>query len=82
MMNENGIGKKVLDWITLVLALVFIGMGIGLVTGVFFPEKVFLEGTMRYVLGFVLIGYGIIRAFMVRAKLKRGKREKWSAEKT
>ena len=83
-MSDIGSGQKVkvLEWITLVLALVFIGMGISVVSGIFFPERMFLEGTLRYVLGFILIGYGIVRITMLSRRLKREKRQKTFAEKT
>lgn len=73
-MNDYGTGQKLLQWITLTLAIVFIVMGIGVISGVFFPGKIFMGDTMRMVLGFVLIGYGIIRITMISRKLKREKR--------
>ncbi|UCE67939.1 MAG: hypothetical protein JSU85_08030 [Candidatus Zixiibacteriota bacterium] len=81
-MDDIGSGQKVLEWITLVLALIFIVMGISVVSGIFFPERMFLEGAMRYVLGFILIGYGLVRLTMISRRLKREKRQKPFAEKT
>jgi len=83
-MSNFGSGQKVkvLEWITLVLALVFVGMGVSVVSGIFFPERMFLEGAVRYVLGFILIGYGIVRITMISRRLKKEKRQKTFAEKT
>ena len=73
-MNDFGTGQKLMQWITLALAIVFIVMGIGVVSGTFFPGKIFLDDTMRMVLGFVLIGYGIVRITMIGRRIKRQKR--------
>ncbi len=81
-MSDLGSGQKVLEWITLALALIFVVMGISVVSGIFFPERMFLEGAMRYVLGSILIGYGIIRITMIIRRLKKEKRQKPFAEKT
>lgn len=81
-MSKIGSGQKVLEWITLGLAIVFIIIGIGVISGTFFAGKIFLGDTMRMVLGFVLIGYGIVRITMISRKLKREKRRNPFAEKT
>jgi len=78
-MSEIRAGQKVLEWITLFLALVFIGVGVSVVSGIFFPKPMFMEGTLRYVLGFILIGYGLVRITMIARRLKR---KKPFAEKT
>ncbi|UCC80634.1 MAG: hypothetical protein JSW64_04545 [Candidatus Zixiibacteriota bacterium] len=72
-MSEISLVQKVSEWITLILALIFVCIGIGLVSGVVFPEKIFLAGAMRYVLGLVLIGYGIFRIITVGRKIRRKK---------
>ena len=81
-MSDLGTGQKVLIWITLVLALAFIGIGISLVSGIIFSDKMVLDGAMRYILGFILIGYGVIRITMISRKLKGEKRKSRFAEKT
>jgi cytochrome b561 len=81
-MSEFSSVQKVMGWITMVLALAFILIGVSVVSGILLPQRVFLEGTLRYVLGFVLIGYGIIRIIMIGRKLKSEKRQKPFAEKT
>jgi hypothetical protein len=73
-MNDFGTGQKILVWITLGLAVVFIIIGIGVLSGAFFPGNIFLDDTMRMVLGFVLIGYGIVRIGMIGRRLKSEKR--------
>jgi hypothetical protein len=65
--------QKISEWITLVLALIFTVFGIAVVTGILFPEKAFLEGAMRYVIGFVLIAYGVFRLITVGRKIGRKK---------
>ncbi len=72
-MSEIGLVQRISEWITLVLALIFVCLGIGLVSGVVFPEKIFLAGAMRYVIGLVLIGYGIFRILTISRKIRRKK---------
>ena len=74
--------QKVLQWITLTLALIFIILGIGIISGVFFPGRIFMEGGIRYVMGIVLLAYGIFRIFTVLRKMSREKRENALAKKT
>lgn len=73
-MDNFEVGQKLLQWITLALAIVFIIMGIGVISGFFFPGKIFFGDTMRMFLGFVLIGYGVVRISMIGRRLKREKR--------
>ena len=75
-MNETGTMQKVSDWITMTFALVFIVFGIGILTRIFFPERLFMGGTLRIVFGVVVIAYGIIRILMIGNRLRRIKREK------
>lgn len=75
-MNGNETMQKITDWITLVFGLVFIVFGIGIITRIFFPERLFLGETMRTLFGAVLIAYGAIRIAMIGRRLRRLKREK------
>lgn len=72
-MSELGLIQKVSEWITLVLALTFVVFGIGLISGLFFPDRLFLEGAFRYVIGLVLIAYGLFRVITVGRKIGRKK---------
>lgn len=72
-MSELGLVQKVSEWITLILALIFIVIGIGLVSGLFFPDRLFLAGTTGHVLGLIMIAYGIFRAITVGRKIGRKK---------
>lgn len=81
-MNEIGSAQSVLFWITLILAIIFIALGIGLVSGIVFSGRVFMAGGVKYVMGFVLIAYGIFRIGMLTRKMKDEKRENRLAKKT
>jgi len=73
-MNDFGTSHKIMRWITLAFAIVFMIMGILVISGSFFPGINNLDDTRRMVLGFVLIGYGIVRITMIGRKFRKEKR--------
>ena len=68
-MSELGTTQTGLLWITLILAIIFIALGIGLVSGAFLSNRIFMAG-------------GLFRAGMITLKMKGEKRENRSAKKT
>jgi hypothetical protein len=75
-MSEVGTVQKINDWLTLLLAVVFIAFGMGIVTGILFPGRLFMGETMRTILGLVIMGYGVMRIIMIGRRLKSLKRKK------
>ncbi len=73
-MSEKRSGQNILDWITLVLAIVFLLMGLCMITGFFIPEKLALAVRTRVIMGLVLVIYGTVRAVMISKRMRWGKR--------
>ena len=69
MSGENS-GAKIMGWITLIFLIVFFIIGIGIVSGLFFSDRVFPNTGLRTILGFLLIGYSLIRGIFVYRNLK------------
>ncbi len=73
-LQNAGAPQKVLEWITLLLALVFFILGAGILSGLILRDHIFFQGAMKIVVGLVLMGYGIIRGGMIIKRMKsRGK---------
>lgn len=74
--QNAGTPQKVLEWITLILAISFFILGAGILTGFILGDRIFFQGTMKIVVGLVLMGYGVIRGGMIfrrmSARKKRG----------
>lgn len=62
--------QKVLEWITLLLAMLFFILGAGIFSGLILGDRVFFQGTMKIPVGLVLMGYGIIRGGMILRRMK------------
>lgn len=75
-MDEYGSLQKITDLATLLFAVVFIGFGIGLLTRLIFPGEIFMGGSMRAILGSVVLGYGVVRIAMIGRRLRKLKRKK------
>lgn len=73
-MNDFETGRKIMQWITLAFAVVFLILGILVISGAFFPGINNLDDTRRLILGIVLIGYGIVRITMIGRKFRKEKR--------
>ncbi len=75
-LQNTGAPQRILEWITLLLALIFFVLGAGILFGLFLSDRIFFQGGMRIVVGVVLMGYGIIRGGMIlrrmSARKKRG----------
>lgn len=75
-MEEYGAVQRITDLVTLVFAVIFIAFGIGLLTRLIFPGGLFMGGSMRTILGSVVLGYGIVRIAMIGRRLRNLKRNK------
>ncbi len=75
-LKNTGAPQKVLEWITLFLAMLFFIMGAAILSGLILGDHIFFRGAMRIPIGLVLSGYGIFRGGMIlrrmRARKKRG----------
>lgn len=69
-LQNTGAPQKVLEWITLLLAIIFFILGAGILSGLILRDHIFLQGAMKIVVGLVLIGYGIIRGGMIIRRMK------------
>ena len=73
-MQKSGSNQKFLRILTLIFASIFVVIGVGILTGLLFPERNFLSGGMRIIFGSILTGYGLIRGGMVLRKMRSLKR--------
>lgn len=69
-LQRRGLTQRVVDWITLSMAIVFVILGVGVLSGLILGDRVFFQGGIRIVAGMVLAGYGIVRGGMVIRRLK------------
>jgi hypothetical protein len=73
-LQNAGTARKILEWVTLFLAMLFFILGAGILSGFILGDRIFFQGTMRIVVGLVLMGYGIIRGRMILGRMRwRGK---------
>lgn len=73
-MSKTRSGQRFLDGITLSLAIVFLLIGLCMITGFLIPEKLALAVRTRVIMGLVLIAYGTVRAVMICRRMRWGKR--------
>ena len=73
-LQNTGAPQSVLEWITLLLALIFFILGAGILSGLILGDRIFFQGAMRIVVGVILIGYGIIRGGMILRRMKARKK--------
>lgn len=73
-MNTNNAVQKALSWLGLLFSLVFLAIGLGILTGLIFSEHVFFNQGIRVVVGLVLIGYGIARGISIYRQLSAGRK--------
>jgi hypothetical protein len=72
-MNEQGksdSAQRMADWITLLLAAVFVILGAGILAGLILADRVFFQGNIRVIAGLVLAGYGLVRGGMIIRRLR------------
>jgi NADH:ubiquinone oxidoreductase subunit H len=62
--------QRVLEYAGMVLALVFVVLGLGILSGLVLTESMFFGGGVRILVGVVLTGYGIIRGIMSYRRLR------------
>lgn len=72
-LQNAGATQKILEWITLFLAMLFFILGAGILSGLILGDRIFFQGTMKILVGLVLIGYGIIRGSMILRRMKSRK---------
>ena len=73
-MSEIKSGLKFLNGITLALAIVFLLIGLCMITGFFIPEKLALAVRTRIIMGLVLVVYGTVRVAMIGRRMRWWKR--------
>ncbi len=80
-LQDQKMHLKLIDWIFLPLPLAIAVIGFGILTGIFFRENLMLKGSMKVVIGLILLAYGLVRSAMIFNRL-RGKRKDLWAEKS
>jgi len=73
--NRIDILGKITKWFTLALAVVFIAIGIGILTEFVLPGPYLLKPVQRYVFGGFILAYGVARMIMIYMKSKKTKAE-------
>ena len=71
--NNNAV-QKAHGWLGLLFSLVFLAMGLGILTGLIFSEHVFFNQGIRVVVGLALMGYGIARGISIYRQLSAGRK--------
>lgn len=69
-LQKRNATQRVVDWITLSLSIVFVVIGLGILTGLILGDRVFFQGHIRAIAGLVLVGYGIVRGSMMVRRLR------------
>jgi hypothetical protein len=69
-LQSSSSAQRFVDWITLFLAAVFVILGAGILTGLILADRIFLQGSMRILVGLVLAGYGVVRGGMTIRRLR------------
>ena len=80
-LQDQKMHLRLIDWIFLPLPLAIAVIGFGILAGLFFKENLMLKGSMKVVIGLVLVVYGLGRSAMIINRL-RGKRRNIWAEKS
>lgn len=73
-LQNTGTPQKVLEWVTLILAMLFFVLGTGILTGLILGDRIFFQGTTKIVVGLVLMGYGVVRGGMIFRRMKSRKK--------
>lgn len=69
-LQNTGTPQKVLEWVTLILAMLFFVLGAGILTGFVLGDRIIFQGTTKIVVGLVLMGYGVVRGGMIFRRMK------------
>ena len=71
--NKGRTGRKIYRWLSYLVALMFILLGLGILGKILLPEPFLTQGSQRLLLGGVILVYGIAR---ITALYLKGKRER------
>ncbi len=64
-MKTDTAARKILAWLGLFFSLIFVSVGLAMLTGLIFGEHVIFNQGIRTVVGLALMGYGIVRGFTI-----------------
>ncbi len=73
-LKHTGTPQKVLEWVTLILAMLFFILGAGIVSGLILGDRILFQGAMKILVGLVLMGYGVVRGGMIFKRMKSRKK--------
>lgn len=68
---DNRSASRISDWISLPLAVLFLILGIGVLTGLIYKNNALLQGSSRLAIGLLLSIYGLVRSIMISRRLSR-----------
>lgn len=72
--NKTNWSGKVYRWLSYLVALSFIVIGSGILTKLLLPDPIPLTATQRWVMGAIILGYGIARTIAIYLKGKQAKK--------
>jgi hypothetical protein len=68
---DNRPATRIGDWVSLPLAVLFLILGIGVLTGLIYKNNALLQGSTRFAIGLLLSIYGLVRSIMISRRLSR-----------
>lgn len=68
---DNRSASRIGDWISLPLAVLFLILGVGVLTGLIYKNNALLQGSTRLAIGLLLSIYGLVRSIMISRRLSR-----------
>jgi len=74
-MRDTDMIHQTLDWVGLLLALAFILIGLGILSGLILKGSFLFGGGMRALVGLVLVAYGIVRGSMTYRRIRNLRKE-------
>jgi hypothetical protein len=72
--NKTNWFGEVYRWLSYLVALSFIVIGGGILTKLLLPDPFPLTATQRWVMGLIILGYGIARTIAIYLKGKKAKK--------
>jgi len=73
--TETRTGRSIYRWLSYLVAVTFILMGIGILTKILLPEPFLMRSSQRLIMGGIILVYGIARLITLYLKRKRDRFE-------
>jgi len=72
--TENNLFNKITKWVSIGFSLVFMAIGVGILTKLVLPGPYLLSPGVRLAAGGFILAYGIVRMLMIYMKSKKAKK--------